>query len=561
MKRLLQLSVLLILAMSASARSIDYSAAKKMAVTFLSNEKGKSIEVKDVSLPSEVKNRLSINSVNQAAYYLFNSEDDKGFVIISADDQVLPILGYSATSSFKADSELPPALQDYLAFCTEYINDVREGLTQSNPQPYRPLLTATPIVEPLCSAEWGQGRPYNNLCPMDKKYNVQCPVGCVATAMAQIMYKWKWPESGRGSVSYMSNAGPVKINYAESIYEWDKMTDRGNGNEEASAAVSKLCYDLAVSLRMMFDAYGSGSYAEYAYRSFVTNLYYCGSKLKLEYRDCIADTERWNRHIKEDLDAGRPLLCCASDAGGAGGHAFVLDGYDADFNIHINWGWDGEYNGYFPLTTLDIEGLYEFSQMQHIIRGIYPDYEKNDLTRQQMQVYMEEAPTVNKKQIALTDSFTVTAHHFYNMTVQKEINVMVGLCNMDGEVVEELCTITNNLDDFMLEYGTGYSYYDFDVIFSKDSYPEEYYTIRIFFQEKKKTTWVLPMVVGGEHLNNIYVQIKDGKATFGVRPTAIESIVMDKQKADNEIYTLGGQKIAKPQNGLNIINGKKVFVR
>ena len=454
---------------------------------------------------------------------------------------------------FDADADMHPALEGYLAFCNAYIDDVRRG-TQLPLASASPLLTvSSPVVGPLVPSLWGQESPYNGECPNGTL------VGCVATAMSQIMYKWKWPETGKGSMSYTSPEGLLKVDFSESTYDWDNMLVSGNTSEANAAAVAKLCYDCGVSVKMQYGDEASGSYDGYAFRAFSKYFKYAASKLYIEQRECVESEDVWNVHVKNELDHGRPILYCASDANGRGGHAFVIDGYDTDDNVHVNWGWSGRHNGYYALLTLLIKGYYQFSEGQSMIRGIVPDYKGTDNVDKQLKVYMASVPTVDDKSVSITDAFTVYGHDFYNLTQARIINVMIGLCDPDGNFIQEVASWIRDMD-FSLMYGYGYSTYGFEVKLPEDL-ADGYYSLRIYFQEQGYKGWELPDMVGGVLRDRLPFLLENGKVTFNQLPTAIAAVESDGSRNGSTVYNLAGQLQKGVQHGFNIVDGKKIYVK
>ena len=171
MIRLFFISILCFFCSVASAEPIGFDAAKKLAAKAI----GKS-EVVNVQPGSEVNSRMAVSPVDAPAFYMFNSEDGKGFAIISGDDEFPEVIGYSETGWLNLNGSLPDALVAYLEGYSRYVADVRSGLATP---PVREGVgsVTTNSVPPLCKSTWGQGYPYKGYCP---KVGVNtCPVGCV----------------------------------------------------------------------------------------------------------------------------------------------------------------------------------------------------------------------------------------------------------------------------------------------------------------------------------------------------------------------------------------------
>ncbi len=253
------------------------------------------------------------------------------------------------------------------------------------------------------STTWNQ-RPYYNLyCPIDSSlYTYHATTGCTATAMGQIMKYWNWPEHGYGSYSYNWDNydywtyGTLSADFENTYYAWESMPNSLSeySTAEEIDAVATLLYHVGVSIQMSYNIDGAGSSdAPIALQEFVDSMYmdhtYCqenalptffGYKntLYAHWRDNFSDTD-WDNMLREEISNGRPILYGGfgidSITGETnGGHAFVLDGYNNDGYFHVNWGWGGYCDGYFPTTALDAD-VYTFSDRQEILLGIEPNYD------------------------------------------------------------------------------------------------------------------------------------------------------------------------------------------
>lgn len=309
------------------------------------------------------------HSGNDAPYYIFNSADGKGFVIVAGDDQLTELVGYSKTGSVDV-SNMPVQLQAYLDSYAAYVAQVQSGVAAANYQELSEGIAA--VVEPLVKAHWDQSEPYNNLCPIDVTTKKRSVVGCVATAMSQVCDYWKWPLKPQPfSTSYRcTNGTRVQVDFSQSEYDWDNMHDSYVSTltytEEQANAVAKLCFDLGAAVNMNYSSDASGAYdgdIPYALCRFG---YKCQIYYRSQYtRSAFVDI------IKKELDASHPLLF--SGQGSAGGHCFVADGYDTNNFIHINWGWGGVSDGYFDVDAMNPQALGTggggggFNSMQSVI--------------------------------------------------------------------------------------------------------------------------------------------------------------------------------------------------
>ena len=312
-------------------------------------------------------------------FYVFNISEGHGFVVVAGDDRLPQVLGYSESGTFKAD-KLPLAMQDWMA---EMNREIAFLQSHSGVKAHRPAQRATPI-EPLMTTLWDQDWPYNMLCPT---YSVgdgeteRAVTGCVATAMAQIMYYNKWPLRGTGSHTYhcdVNDTDPTTLSadFSQSVYEWDKMLDYYNqdSDEESCYAVAKLMSDAGISIDM---GYGSSSGAsESAVLTALTRYFGYSDRHYLLNRD-LYGADEWDQLLTDEISAGRPILYCGYSytQGSLGGHAFVLDGIDANGLFHVNWGWGGSNDGYFMVSLLAPGSGYNFKYGQDGIFGVVPAHD------------------------------------------------------------------------------------------------------------------------------------------------------------------------------------------
>ena len=196
-----------------------------------------------------------------SGYYAFNRGQGGGFVIVAADDNARNmVLGYADSGTFDADS-MPAAMRWWLG---EYGRELAHASAAGDGTRVKRQLPVYDAVKPLLTSLWGQDEPYDALCP--EYMGEQCPTGCVATAMAQIMYYHKWPERGTGSASYTwevngQTQGTLSADFSQSTYNWAAMTDTYSAasTQEAKDAVAKLMYDLGVASKMAYHPSGSGA--------------------------------------------------------------------------------------------------------------------------------------------------------------------------------------------------------------------------------------------------------------------------------------------------------------
>lgn len=374
MKKLLFSFVLLSVWSGVSAEQISVSQAASIAEKYL----GEAVNVGQNLAPAKMKGLQM--SAESPEYYVFNTDGKKGFVIISGDDELTELVGYSNEGEFRSENA-PENLRAWLDGYAAFVRSVRDG--ESRPM-RASVNNATPVVEPLVTTRWNQGEPYNLLCPYDSSVGVTCPTGCAATSMAQLINYHEWPVQGKGTKSYNSSYGRLTVDFSKSVYDWANMKDRyesyydedknivNEWTDTEANAVAKLMYDCGVALEMTYGPYSSGA-ADTEMPLALCN--YFNYHADLITRDGHTVDEFLAR-IKEELDNSRPLVF--NGQGSGGGHSYIVDGYDSNDYLHVNWGWGGISDGYFNVSYMNPDDLGTgggsggFNEMQSIVVA-YPD--------------------------------------------------------------------------------------------------------------------------------------------------------------------------------------------
>lgn len=357
---------------SGLAREISENEAMSIAQTFLSSRS------QQYRAPERVDNQLTTaytarSTENENLLYVFNRGTAGGFVIVSGDNATSQqVLGYSDNGSFDI-TNAPANLKWWIS---EYENQIAQSRQQAPNQviEIRQSLFDKDVA-PLVEARWSQDAPYNNLCP-EYSANTRSATGCVATAMAQIMYHHKYPTHGVGSKDIIGSGTTERIDFANTTYEWDVMTPiySSLSSEAECNAVATLMYHVGRSVDMM---YGAASGAVSAEAAPALARYFNYDKSIIHRDRNYYTIDEWEQFIIDDIDNGCPILYHGQS--NEGGHAFVLDGYNSKGYVHINWGWNGMSNGYFLLHALTPEkqGIGGFSggynSGQGAIFGIRPN--------------------------------------------------------------------------------------------------------------------------------------------------------------------------------------------
>ena len=355
-KRILLTILCSIVFFGIEAQTISRTEARQKATEFLAS-KGLSGSLKDAGKLKDVG--------ETAPYYVFNVQNDGGFIIVSGDERLEEIVGYSETGSFSANvpEALQEALNSYAAF-VEGLGDAPEltnGTSSANaPKLMQVTETAKKSITPMIASKWGQNAPYNNLCPRfyysdGTQSTTNGVTGCVATAMAQLLNYWKTPAATASTIPSLTNTyngtQDVTLNAvpAGTTIDWANMqniySSTATGNGATAVAQLMLYCGQAVS---MFYGSSSSAYSQDVPSALVNYFGFDNSATYLYASNYTI--EGWERLIYEELVAGRPVFLNGQSTGG--GHAFVCDGYGGDGLFHINWGWNGSCDGYFRLVAL-----------------------------------------------------------------------------------------------------------------------------------------------------------------------------------------------------------------
>ncbi|MBR4729021.1 MAG: C10 family peptidase [Prevotella sp.] len=295
---------------------------------------------------------------------------DGAFAVIASDDAYEAVLGYSTTKGNEMET-LPDGLVWWMNAISQAIETKTANIMATDVLRVEKSGFAEEIA-PLVTSTWNQGNPYNYMCPqMASKGNY--PTGCVATALSQIMRYHQYPKQGQGSYTYVfrpddGTAYQLTANFGETIYDWDNMLDsyKSGYTDAQRDAVALLMSHCGISVNMSYNPSGSGAYSEEATNALRTYFRY-NENVRLYRRDFYSAAQ-WMNILYTELNNQRPVYYCGVDPNG-GGHAFVIDGYDAQGLVHVNWGWGGKSDGYFDIALLNPSGS-KYTDGQEMIGNI-----------------------------------------------------------------------------------------------------------------------------------------------------------------------------------------------
>ena len=397
MKKIITALALSALAASfCQAAPVGRSKAAAKAAEFLGIEQSRARQV--------LSGRNAINAAAQGspAYYIFN-RDGGGYVIVSGEDCLIPVLGYSESGHIDAD-RIPANMQFWLdrvgktaAFFSKHSLPVREDIAEMWKSSAAPGEAGGKLLE---LPTWSQEHPYNWYCPYLSKYEEgRAVTGCVATACAMVMRYYQWPPCGTGVLpdydmrfwpdAESDNYITIKIHGHElgHEYKWSIMpmediySETVSTPSEAHKQVAWLMYDLGIMLKATYSYDGTGAYTEDIPGRISKYMYYKNTS-KIIYKNNYSTSE-WLSAVKKEIDEDRPVIYGGTS--GDGGHQFLVCGYDSDDKLYVNWGWGGACNGYFnvdnfaPYADQDLSYLLEYGYTQAEIDELKADKFDTDI--------------------------------------------------------------------------------------------------------------------------------------------------------------------------------------
>ena len=334
------------------ADNVDFNAALRIARTYVNISK---------KAAKNLKTRAAA-TITQQPYYVFNDDTGKGFVVVAGDDKMGEVLAYSHEASIDMANLNPEA-----RYLFDTYRQVFEELGKNKGLTTR-AETATKTandVQPLLKSKWGQDYPYSKL--------TQYVTGCVATAVAQVMYYHKWPAQGKGQESYKVTFDNTvrSADFTKSHYDWDNMLpdyNRRNVTTKQEDAVALLMNDVGIATNMQYTDRISGTQSYMAERA-LRNYFDYDAALVTRFDE---GEDNFIEIVKKELRNGFPLYI-SGDSRSGGGHAWVCDGFDKEDMFHMNFGWNGQADGYYSLATLSVTSTgSEFNGAQHSFnRGLH----------------------------------------------------------------------------------------------------------------------------------------------------------------------------------------------
>lgn len=365
MKKIFAFVAVALVLCAANAQSVSIADASMVAFRFF-NANGKSL----------ARCAKVYRHADDTLLYIFNAENS--FLVVSADRRVPPVLAFSDYQIYNDDDIAAPAKMwlDHYANQIAELKQMPASEADAHPDWTRmdrrePMFRNDNAVLPLMQSHWGQNDFYNYYCPRDfAGSNGRVVTGCVATAMAQLIYYYRFPEQGIGSYSYTDeNYGLQSADYGATTFDYDAMCDEPTS---INTAISTLMHHCGVGVDMVYGIDGSGMYNHSAARVLRT-FFKFSPQTEYLFRDST-DLD-WDSVIVSHLSRQIPLYYAGWSTPNINGHGFICDGYrmvDSNYYYHFNFGWDGSSDGYFYTNALNLAGTH-FNLAQELIVNAYPD--------------------------------------------------------------------------------------------------------------------------------------------------------------------------------------------
>ncbi len=440
---------------NANAGNVNVNAARTAASNFLKQHATtapgslKAPALADLKLVHAESSKVDPNAM---AYYAFNI-DGGGFILIAGEDRASQVLGYSDQGHLDFNN-LP---DNFKALLSGYKEEIE--YLQAHPElNMKPAMRATggTGVEPLIKTYWGQEMPYYLQCPIYQ--GEYCVVGCVATAMAQVMYYWKYPTSCSGVSSYycydinqtIPSLPATNFNYSKMLHsychwDWDNsVLVQDAYTDEQAQEVAKLSRYCGQAVSMGYSPEGSGAYT-FSQLSAMKSFGFSNSATDVErsgwWSGSYSDAE-WEAMIKEELDKRQPILYSASDPA-AGGHAFICDGYNAEGLFHFNFGWYGTCDGWYVSTALNMthrdgDALHFNSGHEMLLGVVPPSY----------CLISTDGIQATNDLLILGDNLDIQADNVNIMTTDNNISLIFALFNDSGRKVSTSSPLNVTTADF-----------------------------------------------------------------------------------------------------------------
>lgn len=498
----------------------------------------KAIAARELSVSTTIEDTRATNTGSMATLQQLSDltvigNRHAGFVVLANDDAIEAVVGVS-NKPYTNDTNINPAFQWYLRAANAAIaNRIASGHGYSGAiAPSAPL---PDHVAPLIKTKWHQEAPFNNDVQKDANGKPYL-VGCVAITMSQIMRYYKYPTVGKGSNTYSMNGETLSADFSATPYQWDKMLpiyEKGKYTDEEAKAVSELMRQVGISVNMDYKPGFSSSYTMSAQNALI-NYFGYNPDMNRYTRNYYSEQE-WMDMVYKELSEQRPIYYSGNDSKWENGHAFVIDGYNAEGQVHVNWGWGGYQDGYFDIGILT-PARSNYSYYQDMIVGIQP--EQQGAWRSHLTLYYGSQLTIeefSKRAISMGEA------KVWNVS-STPVNGTLALV-IEGNGQQRDLETTNYQADDSQWYSISWQ----NIRLPKDL-PDGDYQIYLRFKDERDANW---QVVRSEYgkPNSAVIKIANGKVKVnGIRTnydwvTAIEAPAVSDAEAPIRVYDLQGHKL------------------
>lgn len=266
-----------------------------------------------------------------------------GYIVLDEQNELVAVGDHGSADNISA------GLLNYLGVDNIPVSD-------EMPKQYaaQALIIVDSVGPLLGDITFDQTAPYNRQTPM--LGSKHCLTGCVATAMAQILTYYQYPEKCKpGTKTYTSATEKIPVTYTfdNVTFDWSKILhnyitgDDRNYTDEQAEEVAKLMAACGAAVEMDYGLSGSGSMSQWVPDALVTYFdYHLG--IDFENKSDFTNDDEFNKALIDEFKAQRPIYAAGKDDNG--GHAYVIDGYltyqgaEAYPLFHYNWGWSGDGN-------------------------------------------------------------------------------------------------------------------------------------------------------------------------------------------------------------------------
>ncbi len=498
----------------------------------------KAIAARELSVSTTIEDTRATNTGSMATLQQLSDltvigNRHAGFVVLANDDAIEAVVGVS-NKPYTTDTNINPSFQWYLRAANAAIaSRIASGHGYSGAiAPSAPL---PDHVEPLIKTRWQQEAPFNNDVQKDDKGKPYL-VGCVAITMTQIMRYYKYPAEGKGSNSYTMNGETLSADFSATPYQWDKMLpiyEKGKYTDEEAKAVSELMRQVGISVNMDYKPGFSSSYTMSAQNALINNFGY-NPDMNRYTRNYYSEQE-WMDMVYKELSEQRPIYYSGNDSNWKNGHAFVIDGYNKDGKVHVNWGWGGYQDGDFDIGILT-PARSNYSYYQDMIVGIQP--EQQGAWKSHLTLYYGSQLTIEKFR---KQAIRMGEAKVWNVS-STPVNGTLALV-IEGNGQQRNLKTTNYQADDSQWYSISWQ----NIRLPKDL-PDGDYQIYLRFRDDRDANWQVVRTEYGKP-NSVVINIANG--TFTIKDnrtnydwvTAIEAPTVSDTEAPVRVYNLQGHKL------------------